>query len=550
ESNVYNQDTMYGSLYQQMLPIEAVQYTPPVGVMIVIDVSGSMLGSNVGDRPLDWAVAGALTCLEPEVLSERDYIGVMTLDSVYGKILRLTSLTQRDLIREKMLALLDVEGGGTVYSQAIKSAAQELNANTKIAKKHIILVTDGGVSDFEDSKLAIENVHQRSDVTVSVIGIGIQKMPIDPNATDPYNKMYQLTQTGGGELSTVESKNADLVDEMREELKMPVIAAINDTEPIVPRVANEFSPLLQGVERGEGVEEKRLTMELSAFYGVKKKESKDVEVILETEYGAPLYAQWKYGKGMVGSFMFDLKGNFSSEFVADESGKQFIRNVIKNLMPLENIEPNELRLELKEDNYTNHLSVYTTIRDGEYVKAEIFSVSNPDGGTLSMNEKTQGSKEELRGKAYYVVSELAASNRYSRCDFIVKESGLYQIIVTKYNADNEVVATAETFKTFSYSEEYDMLAVSETELMTFLSGLAQSGNGSFVEDLENPEEILDGFAQDLTRSFDPKLIFIIIAIVLFLTDIAVRKFKFKWPHEIIRAYKEKKAEKKKNSQQK
>ena len=35
----------------------------------------------------------------------------------------------------------------------------------------------------------------------------------------------------------------------------------------------------------------------------------------------------------------------------------------------------------------------------------------------------------------------------------------------------------------------------------------------------------------------------ILAITLFLADIAVRKFKFKWPHEIIRGYQEKKKSK-------
>ena len=35
----------------------------------------------------------------------------------------------------------------------------------------------------------------------------------------------------------------------------------------------------------------------------------------------------------------------------------------------------------------------------------------------------------------------------------------------------------------------------------------------------------------------------IVALVLFLADIAVRKFKFKWPHELIRAHREKKKKK-------
>ena len=39
----------------------------------------------------------------------------------------------------------------------------------------------------------------------------------------------------------------------------------------------------------------------------------------------------------------------------------------------------------------------------------------------------------------------------------------------------------------------------------------------------------------------------ILAIVCFLIDIAVRKFKFKWPHEIIREMKQKKEEQKGNT---
>lgn len=547
ESNVYNQDTMYGSLYQQMLPVEAISYTPPVGVMIVVDVSGSMLGGAVGERPLDWAIAGALTCLEPDVLTERDYIGLMTLDTVYGKVLPLTSLTQRDLIRDRLLALQDITGGGTVYSTALQSAAQELNTNKKIAKKHIIIVSDGGVADYEETLAMVENIHQRSNVTVSLIGIGITPTAVNPDATDPYNKMLVLTGKGGGELSPVPQKGAAMVDELREELKMPVIEAINESEPFAPRISNEFSPLLKGVERGEGIEENRMLVNLDAFYGVKKKEAS--EIVLETEYGAPLYAQWKYGKGMVGSFMFDLSGNWSQEFIADESGKQFLRNVVKNLMPLEDIEPNTLRLEVMEDNYTNQLSVYTTLKNGEYVKGEIVSVSNSELGALSINEVTSGSKTELRGKPFYVVSSLDSSNRYSRCDFVVRESGLYHITVTKYNADGEAIATAETFKTFSYSEEYDTALSSENAALELLNALAKSGNGSRIIDLEDPVEILEGFAEDLRRTFDPKLILIIFAIVLFLLDITVRKFKFKWPHELIREYKAKKAAQNKENDQ-
>ena len=73
--------------------------------------------------------------------------------------------------------------------------------------------------------------------------------------------------------------------------------------------------------------------------------------------------------------------------------------------------------------------------------------------------------------------------------------------------------------------------------------LAENGNGMAVSE-EEPWKVFDSFVTSLHRSFDPRLIFIIIAMVLFLGDIAVRKFKFKWIHELVREHRAKKAEKK------
>ena len=49
-ANAYNREDMRteaggDTLYQQMLPVQAIDYTPPIGVMIIIDRSGSMDGS-------------------------------------------------------------------------------------------------------------------------------------------------------------------------------------------------------------------------------------------------------------------------------------------------------------------------------------------------------------------------------------------------------------------------------------------------------------------------------------------------------------------------
>ena len=54
------------------------------------------------------------------------------------------------------------------------------------------------------------------------------------------------------------------------------------------------------------------------------------------------------------------------------------------------------------------------------------------------------------------------------------------------------------------------------------------------EVLTEPEEVFQNAAKYLNVVIDPRLAFIISVIVLFLLDIAARKFKWKWPHEIIR----------------
>jgi hypothetical protein len=50
------------------------------------------------------------------------------------------------------------------------------------------------------------------------------------------------------------------------------------------------------------------------------------------------------------------------------------------------------------------------------------------------------------------------------------------------------------------------------------------------------------FRKTLDREYDPRILFLILVIVFVLLDIAVRKFKFKWPHELIREHKQRKAE--------
>ena len=536
KAHAYNHSdlNMPGSTYQELLPVRVTEYTPPVGVMMIIDRSGSMGGTGTdGETFLEAAKAGAAACMD--ALEDKDHMGIMTLDSDYGMILGMTPATRRSDIRNAIYSIKEF-GGGTEFTNAIERAAEAL-ISTDVAKRHIIIVSDGQPGDKIDNYgPIIKSYYELKQITVSVVGIGFEP------GSGPAIAMQQVVDAVGenvppekkGRLYTVKDAN-ELSTSVKADLSLDAITSINE-KPFLPTIVNGTSPLVQGIERGEGTDNNKMTVSLGGFFGVEARDG--AEIILTGEYEVPIYAQWKYGKGRVGSFMCDLQSSTWSEaFIDDTNGRTFIRNVVNNLMPMESIVPSDIRLELQEDNYTNTLHVLydNKLANGEYIRGKIQYVDT-DGveQTVSLNEVGASNS------SCYVKTALFAP-LYSRCVFVAKQSGIYTITVEKVNADGKTIASTVIYKNFSYSEEYDAFtAETNEELKDKMTELAQKGNGVMIADLDDPWEIFEDFVTDLEKVFDPRTLFMIFAIVCFLLDIAVRKFKFKWPHEIIRDYKNKK----------
>lgn len=520
-------------VFERMLPVQAIDYTPPIAVMVIIDVSGSMAGDGSGGQsPLEMAKHGAVSCLE--ALTERDFIGVMTLDSNYGDVLPLTPRTRESYIRQTILGISGT--GGTVYSDAISRAGQKLAALRGVELRHIIVVSDGLPSaNDEEFYMKETRDNYRNGITLSFVGIGFTE------DSPPAEKMQELVDAGHGRLHLVATGDPEtkLLDEMKDDLNVGKVEEIN-REPFHPQVADVLSPLLNGVsysdiETEDGVATRALSATLGGFYGVKARG--DVDLVLTGKNEVPLYAQWQYGKGKVGSFMSDLDGTWSQEFLTDSSSRQFLLNVISGLMPMQDIRPNEIEPTISGDNYIKDLSLDVTLAEGESVRATITDVRT--GNTYSLNEASPPADDN----PVYVTAPLtgAAENRYTWCTFVVMQPGCYMITIEKLGADGETVATYETYYSFAYSLEYDQTA-ERTDAADSLTLLAHRGDGQFIESEEELTRVFDTFVTALSRSFDPRWLFMGLAIGLFLLDIAARKFKFKWIHEIVRERKAKRAE--------
>ncbi len=562
EAHAYNEEDMRSSLwYSKMLPVQAVKYTPPMGVMILLDKSGSMsdtTGTPDGSSKLSYAtscISGLFTD-GGETFSERDYFGLMTLTDDVDPVLPLTPRVYQDEIVSAINSVVTPDGG-TRFRNAIRRAGAELRAESRIAKRHMIIVTDGEAFDAQDYEKIIEDNYSNDKITLSVILIG------NSEQSAAGQQMKRATDKGHGYLYAITSIQ-ELSRKLKDDLNTPQIKEVNFDEPFYPTVYDPFSPLVKGVEYkpqekpsenpeenpdgtkpAEGTEEtpekftNMLNVQLQGFFGVKVRSSD--YLVLTGDYEVPIYAQWNFGKGKVGSFMCDLQREWSDEFMSSVSGKTFLVNAFKNLMPMKDIRPSTISFELEEENYINNLSVFSELGEGETVNGYIVKTEQgtESGDRISLNAVTDNGSVPVKDRTFFVTSALGEDNEYSRCSFIVRDTGTYKIVLERCDASGNVIDSCVAYKSFSYSAEFDVSLTASKNYKESLTLLAVRGNGACVADLEDPWEIYSNFVTAFDRSFDPTILFISIAIALFLLDVAVRKFKFKWLHEIIRDRKNK-----------
>ena len=497
--HMYNRADMEASTYyKNMLPVNVVDYTPPIAVMIVVDASASM---SMG--LLDAAKEGAEACLDS--LEDRDYCGVVSFQSISSEEVEVLPVSRKDEIREAIRMIGGVgsdSSGGTIFSYAIERAGLALAAIDNVERKHIILVTDGDPGDTAENYSRFIEYNAAKGITMSIITVAeSEKNP---------EQMKAAAELGGGEYYHVPRSQMDSIsDTMQKDLEMEAVAEIKYGEEFIPRIYDN-SVVTEGIDPN--------TMPaLTGYYGTVPKNGAIVPLV--GEY-VPIYAQWKYGEGNVGSFLSDLNGNWSEEWITSETGKAIVCNIVDNLFPATDVRSDKLQFNLKVDNYTSQLNVHG-VDEGHRVQVKV-------------EPMTKSVKEALT-EAIAVIE--AEDNR--RFTFIIKNPGVYKIMLQQIDGSGNVVYEVTTYQTYGYSQEYNAFPERQPLGEELLELLALDGKGVVLED---PIQVFASFAKTLKRGYDPRILFLILVIVFVLLDIAVRKFKFMWPHELVREYKQKKAD--------
>jgi hypothetical protein len=375
---------------------------------------------------------------------------------------------------------------------------------TDVENKHIIFISDGEPSagDAERYKFWLQE-NAKNGITTSFIGVRCT------NSAKNTMKVL-LTQYAG----MSEDNFHDVVDlnsassTIKKDFEVNKIMDVN-YETFTPKINDVNSPIVEGVLQEN-------MPSLDGFYGLKAKE--DADVILSGRF-TPIYAQWSFGLGRVGTFACDLNGTWSSSFIDTPEGNAIVNNIIASLFPLEDLKPKEIEVEHEGGNYFTKLNVFTDLEDGQYIEV---TVTSPD---------TEGGESNIQ------ILTAGAEDNYSRLSFTVKTPGIHQIITSKRAADGTLLAETVVYKALSYSQEYNVFTDKDAA-KALSEQLATDGRGIIIDE---PYQVYENAAKFRHVDIDPRIPMMIALLILFLLDIAVRKFKWKWPHEIIRDRKAQKA---------
>lgn len=438
---------------------------PDMSIFLVIDKSGSMASESGGITKMDLAKEAAARVLDS--LRDNDDIGVLAFDSAQYWVVQPQKPADREALRSDIGTI--TQGGGTSILPALEEAVDKMkDLDSKI--KHIILLTDGQAEKTGYDKLLEEA--QNGGITISTVAAGLD--------ADIQLLEYIAQKAGGRFYVTDQYSNIPTI--FAKETFMAARAYLNNRE-FAPRLVNMHSVL-------EGVVEDGMPSLLGYIASSPKDSSR---VILESDEGDPILTLWQYGLGKTIAWNSDMKGVWSGNYVNWDKNHVLWNNLINWTI----------------ENYSaENLEVSTRIQ----------------GGYGEINAVQKNSNETIDTKAIITTPSLEAieidlnpeaPGRY-KGSFRIDDTGAYLIKVVQ-SKDGEVQSAVSTGMSVQYSPEYSIDANSDK-----LERLVIESGGSYIKEVE---EVFEGPIAPVKGRMDLTSPMLLLALLAFLVDIAVRRLK-------------------------
>lgn len=366
---------------EKLLPVEmevkGKQQLPSLGLIIVMDRSGSMMGNK-------FELAKEAAARSVELLREDDTLGFIAFDDKPWEIIEAKTLTDKEEALEKILSVS--VGGGTEIYPGLELAYERLS-DLKLQRKHIILLTDGQSATQNDYETLIAD-GLADNITLSTVAIG----------QDADRSLLEgLSQIGTGRFY-------DVMDES-------TIPAILSRETVmISRTYiedNPFYPTIQGDPAWMSLFEKGVP-QINAYIATTAKQT--ASVIAESTKEDPVLAEWMYGLGRTIAYTSDSSGAWSGDFARFEQWGNFWNTSVSRLLPSYSEVPFDIRN--SED------GSYTVLDpSGQSAFLDIVAVNESGEVIESLSEPIAPGKSRVSFKADPGLIFLRISN---------EQNGLYQ----------------------------------------------------------------------------------------------------------------------------
>ena len=437
---------------------------PTMAMAMVIDHSGSMGGGLLSSLDLaKQSAAAAVDYLRPQ-----DYVEVICFDDTYSRVVPFQNVDNPEEIQAKIYSI--GEGGGTSIYPALEAAVKDIN-NIDAKIKHIILLTDG--EDYNNNYGQLMPIINDAGITLSCVAIG-----------DGCNNelLEDLAMQGNGRIFYSDA-NSDLPRIFAQE----VFLASNTylvNEVFEPRVTSNDKIIREVAKDG--------MPQLYGYVATTKKE-RSIE-LLESFQNDPILAYWQYGLGKTVAWTSDVSGEWSAEYSSWENTTLLWHNIVKLVSEDNGMEGTYANV---EQNGNKATITYTT----EDYSADTKVIA------IVYDEEGNAREVELDPKKPGVYE--------TQID--TKDTGIYTINVQQREGE-DVVSSINTAAIMQYSLEYRFYPEN-----TLLEEFIASIGGVFIE---KPDEVFKYTPEFVKARFNLWLPLLIIASLIFLYDIAVRRFHF------------------------